>query len=280
VSERTCFPRVTLGVAVAHRRAYPRARVKHSVSKQISPQKARKSVLGPVFRPLVAAGYRGHFVARLPVTPVALENCTIVVAADEVRLPPIHILLGFEHRSCPTGRSRRPSRETNLASWPMGAGCTCSRRRTGDGGGDLRFKYRFDGREKSLSPGTYPDVSLKDAREKREAMRRDRAAGVDPAAKRRAEKYSSAASFEAVAREWIGRFSTNWKGSPSDKIVRRMELHIAVDRCSAHCQIELGRSAPVFAARGGRGQARDGELSAAELQSGLPPRDRDWAPRR
>jgi integrase len=97
---------------------------------------------------------------------------------------------------------------------------------TPHGGRWWRFKYRFDGREKSLSLGTYPDVSLKDAREKREAMRRDRAAGVDPAAKRRAEKYSSAASFEAVAREWFGRFSPNWKGSHSDKILRRMELYV------------------------------------------------------
>jgi hypothetical protein len=80
---------------------------------------------------------------------------------------------------------------------------------TPHGGRWWRFRYPSDGREKLLSLGIYPDVSLKDAREKRDGMRRDRAAGVDPASKRHAEKYSSADSFEAVAREWLGRFSPN-----------------------------------------------------------------------
>jgi integrase len=97
---------------------------------------------------------------------------------------------------------------------------------TPNGGRWWRFRYRCDGREKLLSLGVYPDISLKDAREKRDGMRRDRAAGVDPAAKRHAEKYWSADSFEAVAREWFGRFSPNWKGGHSDKIIRRMELYV------------------------------------------------------
>ena len=51
-----------------------------------------------------------------------------------------------------------------------------------------RFKFRVDGKEKQLSLGVYPDVSLKLARERCEEARRDRASGVDPSAKRRAEK--------------------------------------------------------------------------------------------
>ena len=66
-----------------------------------------------------------------------------------------------------------------------------------------RFRYRFDGKEKMLSLGTHPEVSLKDARERREQARKDIAAGIDPGAKRKAEKETRAVlaanTFEAVA---------------------------------------------------------------------------------
>ena len=48
------------------------------------------------------------------------------------------------------------------------------------GGSWWRFKYRFNGREKPLSLGTYPEVSLRDAREKRETLRKEVAAGIVP----------------------------------------------------------------------------------------------------
>lgn len=74
-------------------------------------------------------------------------------------------------------------------------------------GGKLwRLKYRFGGKEKLVSLGTYPEVSLTQARERRNQARQDLAQGIDPSAKRQAEKSSRAAaatnSFEAVAREW------------------------------------------------------------------------------
>jgi integrase len=89
-----------------------------------------------------------------------------------------------------------------------------------------RFKFRFDGKEQLLSLGTYPEVSLKQARNKRDEMRRERSAGINPAAKRRAERYASGDTFEAVAREWFSRFSANWRASHSDKIIRRLELYL------------------------------------------------------
>ena len=56
-------------------------------------------------------------------------------------------------------------------------------------GGKLwRLKYRFGGKEKRLALGIYPDTSLKDAREKREAARKLLAAGVDPSEHRKAVK--------------------------------------------------------------------------------------------
>jgi integrase len=97
---------------------------------------------------------------------------------------------------------------------------------TPNGGRWWRFRYRFDGKAQLLSLGIYPDVSLSEARDRRDAMRRDRASGVNPAAKRRAEKYANADTFEAVAREWFGKFSANWVEGHSSKIIRRLELYL------------------------------------------------------
>jgi len=73
------------------------------------------------------------------------------------------------------------------------------------GGRWWRLKYRFAGKEKLLSMGTYPDTSLKAARDKRDRARELLAEGVDPSDARRAEKASRSAAvvnrFEAVARE-------------------------------------------------------------------------------
>jgi integrase len=66
-----------------------------------------------------------------------------------------------------------------------------------------RFKYRFSGREKLIAFGSYPEVSLKQARDRREAARRLVAAGTDPSAQRRAERAAHADTFEALAREWL-----------------------------------------------------------------------------
>ena len=91
-----------------------------------------------------------------------------------------------------------------------------------------RWKYRHAGREKRLSLGVYPDVSLKAARRKHLAAREQLAAGVDPGEARRAEKIAQAGaeSFEAIAREWHGKFSPGWVASHGDRILRRFERDI------------------------------------------------------
>ena len=66
-----------------------------------------------------------------------------------------------------------------------------------------RLKYRFEGREKLLSVGVHPHVSLQQARAFRDEAKKAVANGLDPSAKRQAEKSSTANSFEAVAREWL-----------------------------------------------------------------------------
>lgn len=80
-------------------------------------------------------------------------------------------------------------------------------------GGKLwRLKYRVDGREKVLCIGSYPDLSLKEARELRDTARNQLANGIDPSADKKARKASSAQSnadsFEHLAKEW---FATRMK---------------------------------------------------------------------
>jgi hypothetical protein len=96
------------------------------------------------------------------------------------------------------------------------------------GGKWWRWKYRYVGKEKRLSLGIYPEVSLKAAREKRETARQQLAAGIDPGQARKAEKlaHAGAESFEAIAREWHTKFSPRWVASHGDRILRRLERDV------------------------------------------------------
>jgi integrase len=80
-------------------------------------------------------------------------------------------------------------------------------------GGKLwRLKYRFGAKEKLLALGAYPEIKLKEARDKRKTARDQIANGIDPGMARKAEKASrivnAEGSFEAVAREWHGHIHT------------------------------------------------------------------------
>jgi integrase len=96
------------------------------------------------------------------------------------------------------------------------------------GGKWWRWKYRYGGKEKRLSLGVYPDVSLKSARAKRDTARQQLAAGIDPGQARKAEKLAQAGaeSFEAIAREWHAKFSPGWVASHGDRILRRLEKDV------------------------------------------------------
>jgi len=66
-----------------------------------------------------------------------------------------------------------------------------------------RFKYYFNGREKLLSLGPYPEITLKVARERRLEARRLVAMGTDPSVQRQAERAAQSDTFELLAREWL-----------------------------------------------------------------------------
>lgn len=93
-----------------------------------------------------------------------------------------------------------------------------------------RFKYRFEGKEKRLSLGVYPDISLKTARERRDEARRLVATQIDPSEKRKAEKATrqeeAANTFEAIAREWHAQRRNALEQSTLDGIMMRMEKHL------------------------------------------------------
>ena len=101
---------------------------------------------------------------------------------------------------------------------------------TPGGGKWWRFRYKFDAKEKLLSLGVYPDVALKDARERRDTARKLIAEGIDPGENRKAQKATkqdrAANSFEVVAREWYAKHAPNWAEHHGDRIIRRFERDI------------------------------------------------------
>ncbi len=90
-----------------------------------------------------------------------------------------------------------------------------------------RLKYRIAGKEKRLALGVYPDITLADARERREQARKLIANGTDPGAvkqtQKRLAKIGAANTFEAVAREWTENRSNNWTEGHKALTLRTLE---------------------------------------------------------
>lgn len=100
---------------------------------------------------------------------------------------------------------------------------------TPSGGKLWRLKYRFNDKEKTLTLGQYPAISLLNARGKRDDARRLLANNVDPDAVRKAQKQAQVEeteTFEIIAREWLERFKSKWQEEYADKIMHRLELNI------------------------------------------------------
>tara|TARA_B100000315_G_C14078638_1_gene363847 strand:- start:23 stop:514 length:492 start_codon:yes stop_codon:yes gene_type:complete len=97
-----------------------------------------------------------------------------------------------------------------------------------NGGKWWRLKYRYNGKEKRLSLGVYPDVTLKMARERRDESRKLLADNIDPSEHRKAQKVGRGEGnrFEVVAREWFAKYSQNWTPDHGHRIIRRLERDI------------------------------------------------------
>ncbi|MBF0626040.1 MAG: integrase arm-type DNA-binding domain-containing protein [Magnetococcales bacterium] len=96
------------------------------------------------------------------------------------------------------------------------------------GGRYWRMDYRHGDKRKTLAIGVYPDVPLKQARERRDEARRLLAEGIDPGEHRKVTKTMKAAeeSFEAVAREWFAKQAPRWADGHSSKILQRLERDV------------------------------------------------------
>lgn len=98
------------------------------------------------------------------------------------------------------------------------------------GGKYWRLKYRIDGWEKVLALGTYPEVSLADAREKRDAARKQLKNGIDPGEAKKAARAMRVGdptnSFEAIAREWHNKFAPRLSPGHAKAKLRRLEADV------------------------------------------------------
>lgn len=93
-----------------------------------------------------------------------------------------------------------------------------------------RFRYWFGDKEKSLSLGVYPEMTLAGARKKRDEARQMLADDVDPGMakqlKKRVKKLGPENSFETIAREWHIKFSSKWTEEHGARILYRLEKDI------------------------------------------------------
>ncbi|WP_337178946.1 Arm DNA-binding domain-containing protein [Hydrogenophaga borbori] len=93
-----------------------------------------------------------------------------------------------------------------------------------------RWAYRFDGKQKLMALGQYPDVSLAQAREGREAARKLLTSGTDPMAQRKADKVARRLavehSFSAIARIWWESWKSARSASHVDYVWRRLEADV------------------------------------------------------
>ena len=101
---------------------------------------------------------------------------------------------------------------------------------TPQGGKFWRLAYRFTGKQKTLSIGEYPYISIAEARKKREEAKEQLANGIDPSAAKIAAKMAehgiAANSFEIIAREWHKTHMTSKSEKHAKKTLNALEKDV------------------------------------------------------
>ena len=99
-----------------------------------------------------------------------------------------------------------------------------------NGSKNWRMKYRFQGKEKLLSFGPYPLISLSEARQKRDDAKKLLLEGVDPSRAKKDEeiqaRLNAATTFEAVALEWHSNHLDRWSASHGKTLIHRLKTDI------------------------------------------------------
>lgn len=94
------------------------------------------------------------------------------------------------------------------------------------GGKYWRQKYRINGREKLLTHGEYPFISLQEARQLRDRAREQLSKGLDPGVEKKASKESKLNTFESVARDWHNTMAPSWSENHIQKVIVSLEKDI------------------------------------------------------
>ncbi len=165
------------------------------------------------------------------------------------------------------------------------------------GGKWWRLKYRYGGKEKLISLGTYPNIGLKDARERRDEARKLLANNEDPSASRKKEihkaRLDAATTFQSVAIEWLEKQSRKqseatqrklklilnndllpWLGKRPLKEIKPLELLTTIQKIErrganqlAHSALRLSSKVFQYGVITGRAEHN----SAADLRGALEP---------
>lgn len=100
---------------------------------------------------------------------------------------------------------------------------------TPSGGKLWRLKYTFGGKQYLMACGAYPEVSLLDARQRRDNARKLLASGINPASVRQAEKQSAlkaTETFKLVAMQWYEAHLHTWKETHSKRLLSSLERDV------------------------------------------------------
>ncbi len=101
---------------------------------------------------------------------------------------------------------------------------------TPSGGKHWRLKYRFGGKEKRLTMGSYPEVGLQSARDRRDAARKLLSEGIDPSEQRKSDEAErllrASNNLESVFREWFDKKTVTWVPAYAKRLFRSFERDI------------------------------------------------------
>lgn len=90
-----------------------------------------------------------------------------------------------------------------------------------------RFKYRMHNKERRMAFGVYPEISLKEARDKRDEARKLIRDDIDPSKNKKRKKRQSLENeentFEAIAREWYDLRKDQWRPRYAQEVIKRLE---------------------------------------------------------